>query len=99
MSTEQQYVPATVRFRIKAYRKSRLFLPPAKIQSKITRAVAKRESKLPVKVGMELAASQAANGSGIAVTVAASRTAWLITEVTREREGAKTTWSGAWHQV
>ena len=60
-------------------------MPPAKIQSKITRAVAKRESKLPVKVRIELAASQAASGSGIAVTVAASRTAWLITEVTRER--------------
>lgn len=43
----------------------------------MTIAVATRESKLPVKVGIELAGSQAASASGVfvAIAVAASRTA------------------------
>lgn len=84
VGSECDVVPATVRFKTRAYRKSRLFLPPAKVQSKMTVKVARRESKLPVKVGMELAGSQAASGLSadvavaVAVAVAASRAAWLI---------------------
>jgi hypothetical protein len=46
----------------------------------MTIAVAMRESKLPVKVGIELAGSQADSASGVevAIAVTASRAAWLI---------------------
>lgn len=56
----------------------------------MTVAVATRESKLPVKVGIELAGSQAGDASGakVAIVVTASRAAWLITKRTwGRREG------------
>jgi len=54
----------------------------------MTVKVATRESKLPVKVGMELAGSQAASGSSadVAVAVAASRAAWLMLKRGHEKK-------------
>lgn len=55
----------------------------------MTIAVAMRESKLPVRVGIELAGSQADSVSGaeVAIAVTASRTAWLIIDSTwKQRE-------------
>lgn len=51
------YLPATVRFRMSAYRKD-LRSAPNTAQSVMTMLEAKNDNRLPTKVGMAIAGSQ-----------------------------------------